>query len=442
MCGIHTKHTQRQVPGWGPACPGPPSRPFWRGVSRSGTGGPSRRGEGSEAGRQRRRVAARCTGTACGAGRCLPLRGWEGGARRAGRAWSAAPGASPRRALCPLDGGVQSRSTCLCRVERGPRGLGGCSSDRWGCRSVPPLGGAGGGRGTAVLLRHGPLLCACVQPSRVSRWARGCVFGALTGGAERRGVSEGWRCPRHLSVGSAGARCGVSVLGSSRPWQAVRAVAEVRAARSGRGWSSPSVAAPSLRWGVPCPSAASRVRRVHRPYSRRVAPVPGSPWQDARAPGGHRSGRSDCTAKPGVYGGHRGGSLSGRPGWPGCVGDPCSGPPPVPGAVRSLRAGRQVVPASEVAHQRGWACRLCAGRGAVALGQVTCRAGLVIVCSALPSPQAQHMGRPCRARVRVATGSFGWQGGCTAAPGCALGGQGRGVPLLPAPRASGCGAPA
>lgn len=156
MCGIHTIHTQRQVPGWGPACPGLPSWPFWRGVSRSGTGGPSRRGEGSEAGRQRGRVAARCTGTACGAGRCLPLRARGGGARRTGWAWSAAPGASPRRALCPLDGGVQSRSTCLCRAVRRPRGLGGCSSGRWGCRSVPPLGGAGGGRGTVVLLRQGP----------------------------------------------------------------------------------------------------------------------------------------------------------------------------------------------------------------------------------------------------------------------------------------------
>ena len=212
MCGIHTKHTQRQVPGWGPACPGPPSRPFWRGVSRSGTGGPSRRGEGSEAGRQRRRVAARCTGTACGAGRCLPLRGWEGGARRAGRAWSAAPGASPRRALCPLDGGVQSRSTCLCRVERGPRGLGGCSPGCWGCRSVPPLGGAGGGQGTVVLLRQGPpsvRVCAALAGVVVGRaptrhsWCAGAFQPAVpaTAGAPRVLAGAGW--PRQCSARAA-----------------------------------------------------------------------------------------------------------------------------------------------------------------------------------------------------------------------------------------------
>ena len=65
--------------------------------------------------------------------------------------------------------------------------------------------------------------------------------------------------------------------GASRPWQAVRAVAEVHAARRGRGWSSLSAAASTLRWGVPCPGAAARVRRVPRPYSRRVAPVSRSP---------------------------------------------------------------------------------------------------------------------------------------------------------------------
>ena len=46
--------------------------------------------------------------------------------------------------------------------------------------------------------------------------------------------------------------------------------------------------------------------------------------------------------------------------------------------------------ASEVAHRegRGGARRLYAGGGVNALGQAACRAGIVIVCSDSPSPQA------------------------------------------------------
>ena len=218
MCGIHTKHTQRQVPGRGPACPGRPSWPFWRGVSRSGTGGPSRRGGGSETGRQRRRVVAWCAGTACGAGRCLPLRAWGEGARRAGRAWSAAPGLSPRGAPCPLDGAVRSRSTRLHRVVRGLRGLGGSAL---GSLGLPVRGAAGRCGGWA---RNGgpPLAGASVcaracGPRRCRGGTCGCIFGALAGGPERRGASERGRCPRCLSVGSARVCCSVSVLGEQSP---------------------------------------------------------------------------------------------------------------------------------------------------------------------------------------------------------------------------------
>ena len=122
--------------------------------------------------------------------RCWPLPASPGpgrGARRASRAWSSAPGASPRRAPCPPDNEAQSRSTCLCRAVRRPQGLGGCSSGCWGCRSVPPLGGAGGGRGTAVLLRQGPpsvRVCAALAGVAVGAWMR-------LRGADRRGGEAG-----------------------------------------------------------------------------------------------------------------------------------------------------------------------------------------------------------------------------------------------------------
>ena len=148
--------------------------------------------------------------------RCWPLPASPGLGRRCSpgsRVRPVAPGASPRGAPCPPDGGAQPRSTRLCRVAHGPRGLGSPPPGRWGCRSVPPLGGAGDGRGTVVLLRQGPpsvRVCAALTDVTVGAWMR--LRGADRG-AERRGVSEGWRCPQCLSVGSAGVCCSVPVMG-------------------------------------------------------------------------------------------------------------------------------------------------------------------------------------------------------------------------------------
>ena len=72
--------------GAGTRAPWPPSWPFWRGVSRSGTGGPSRRGEGHGPGHRWRRVGPRRRGGVCGAACRLPLRAWGGGALRGGPA--------------------------------------------------------------------------------------------------------------------------------------------------------------------------------------------------------------------------------------------------------------------------------------------------------------------------------------------------------------------
>ena len=386
---------------------------------------------------------ARYTGTACGAGRCLPLRAWGGGALRGGRVWSAAPGASPRRAPClritrRSQGALASAGRCAGREGSGgvPRAAG--AAGPWRCREAQ-----GADRERWSSSGRGLRPRACVEPWPVSRWGawmrlRSTSRGQRGGALAREGAVLGIRCWEVPECATASPS-----WGSSRPWQGCGQSLRCTL-HAGGGVGRPvrrcllfHPVGGAVSWRG-CPGSTRAPARTVGV----LPPCPGSLWQVARAPGGtpQWAVRLHCGNR--CVRGHRGGSLGGRPGWPGCVGDPCSGPPPVPGAVRSLRAGRQVVPASEVAHQRGWACRLCAGRGAVALGQVTCRAGLVIVCSALPSPQAQHMGRPRRARVRVATGSFGWQGGCTAAPGCALGGQGRGIPLLPAPRASGCGAPA
>ena len=202
--------------------------------------------------------------------RCQPLPaspGLGGGARRTGRAWSAAPGASPRRAPCPPDGAVRSRSTCLRRVVRGSRGLMGPPPGCWGCRSVALQGGAGGGQGAVVLLRQGPLFV------HVRAALAGVAVGRVGASSERR--QEGWRGGAPARDGAVLGTCQWAVperaaaspsWGSSRLWQAVRAVAEVHAARRGRGRPTrPSLPPPSGGGGgVPCPGAAARVRRVHR----------------------------------------------------------------------------------------------------------------------------------------------------------------------------------
>ena len=203
-----------------------------RGAPRALAPRPGRSGRGCHG-----RARAAPHGGEGGARRGASGGGWRPGAQalhavpaaaclsRAGKEVLAGPAGCGRPPPVPPRAGLRAPWTAGC----GRRALAsaGWSAGRGASGGVPRAAGvagpcrrweareAGGGRWSSSGMG---LCCARVcSPRRCLGGARGCVFGALTGGAEKRGVSEGWRCPRHPLVGGAGARCSVSVLGEQSP---------------------------------------------------------------------------------------------------------------------------------------------------------------------------------------------------------------------------------
>ena len=86
---------------------------------------------------------------------------------------------------------------------------------------LPVRGAAGRRRGRAGdggPPPAGASVCArACGPRRCRGGTCGRIFGALAGGLERRGASEGGHCPRRLSVGGAGVCCSVPVMGEQSP---------------------------------------------------------------------------------------------------------------------------------------------------------------------------------------------------------------------------------